>query len=342
MPPPDLLICDVHPDLVPDHKTHKVMDMTKMLTGGLGRALALSVSILAVSGPAAWAQPAASADNFEVRLYPGVAPGSEIAKQEEVKEGPRIRNVTVPTLTVFRPKAGTATDAAVIVAPGGGFARLFIDGEGYDIAKRLADHGITAIVLKYRTSETPAAGVPERPRPAAPADQNKPVTRRDPNNGTGAHQAVADSLAAVRFVRAHADAWHIAPQRVGFLGFSAGAFLAMQLATEQDADSRPDFAGAIYSPRPAGMVVPADAPPLFLAVATDDEAVGASPSLQIFRDWQAAGRSAEMHVYESGRHGFAWRPQQKTTDHWMDAYLWWLHAPNGAVRLPEPPGVSAQ
>jgi len=285
-----------------------------------------------------------------LRLYPGAAPGSEGATQQEILEGSRVRNVTVPTLTVFRPPAGTATDAAVIVAPGGGFVRLFIGGEGYDIARRLSAAGVTAIVLKYRLDETPAAGAPLRTtgggepteRSLRSGPEAAALPRPAPNTSLGAHQAVADGAAAVRFVRAHARDWNISPQHVGFLGFSAGAFVAMEMALTNDAQSRPDFVGAIYSPRPSDMAVPGDAPPLFLAVAADDEAVHVAPSLQIFQDWHGAGRSVELHVFDSGKHGFAWRPQQKTTDHWFDEYLWWLRAPNGAVRLPAAPTDSTR
>jgi acetyl esterase/lipase len=223
----------------------------------------------------------------------------------------------------------------VIVAPGGGFLRLFIDGEGYGIAKRLAEHGITAIVLKYRLDATPVAGVPLRTTADVETSALSPssVARPPLNTSLGAHQAVADGLAAVRFVRAHARDWKISPRHVGFLGFSAGGFVAMEMALTPDADSRPDFVGAIYSPLPADRVVPGDAPPLFLAVAADDEAVHVAPSLQIFQDWQAAGRCVELHVFESGKHGFAWRPQGKTTDHWFEEFIWWLRSPQGAVKL---------
>ncbi len=307
-----------------------------------------ALAVLVASSLASSALGAAPADAPQViRLYPGVAPGSQGAVQQEIVEGPRVRNVTIPTLTLFRPPPGLATDAAVIVAPGGGFLRLFIGGEGYDIGKRLAEHGITAIVLKYRLDETPAAGAPPRTTAEGDGEAQSPETgaavirRPAPNTSLGAHMAVADGMAAVRFVRAHARDWNISADHVGFLGFSAGAFVAMEVALAPDADSRPDFVGAIYTPRPADMVVPVKAPPLFLAVAADDEAVHVGPSLRIFQDWQSAGGSVELHVFESGKHGFAWRPQQKTTDHWLDEYLWWLWSPKGAVKLSPAPVASA-
>jgi acetyl esterase/lipase len=319
----------------------------------LGTRLALIVAAWSVGSSAL---PATSDDSLAgrtegaevVRLYPGPAPGSEGAPQKEVTIGRRIYNVTAPTLTIFRPKAGVATGAAVIIAPGGGFQRLAIDGEGYAAAKYLAERGITGIVLKYRTDVTPEDRLPQSGalpdgaqgavRATKPGPANGPATPRPaPNTSVGAHQAVADGLSAVRYVRDHAGELNISTQRVGFLGFSAGSFVAMELAVDTDAASRPDFVGAIYAPRPADMVVPADAPPLFLAVAADDEVVHASSSLQIFQNWQAAGRSAELHVFESGKHGFNMSRQMKDSDHWIDEYLWWLRAPNGAVKLPEAP-----
>jgi acetyl esterase/lipase len=327
----------------------------KMISGAWKRGGALSLPfaiVIAASSPGSLAFSAGPTDGAEVvRLYPGPAPGSEGAKQTEVAVGTRIYNVTVPTLTIFRPKPGAATDAAVIIAPGGGFVRLGMEGEGYAVARYLAERGITAIVLKYRTDETPADKIPKSlpsgvaARGAAPVLESAPARgsspRPAPNTSLGAHQAVADGLAAVRFVRAHAQAWGVSPNRVGFVGFSAGAFVAMELALNKDPDTRPDFVGAIYAPRPADMIVPADAPPLFLAVAADDETVQAGPSLSIFHDWRAAGRSAELHVFESGKHGFGMNRQQKDSDHWIDEFLWWLRASNGAVRLPEPPAAPA-
>jgi acetyl esterase/lipase len=322
------------------------------------RALGLKLSLLVAAWSLGSSALAASSDNSLagltegaqiVRLYPGPAPGSEGATQTEVVVARRIYNVTAPTLTIFRPKAGAATGAVVIIAPGGGFQRLAINGEGYAAAKYLAERGITGIVLKYRTDATPedriqqsaavadGAQGADRARTPGPANAPAAAPRPAPNTSIGAHQAVADGLAAVRYVRSHAADLNISAGQVGFLGFSAGAFVAMELAVSRDADSRPDFVGAIYSPRPVDMVVPADAPPLFLAVAADDEAVHAAPSLRIFQDWQAAGRPAELHLFESGKHGFNMSRQQKDSDHWIDEFLWWLRAPRGAVKLPEPP-----
>jgi acetyl esterase/lipase len=284
----------------------------------------LAIAALAALCCSARAEVPAQGDE-EFRLYPGVAPGSEGQTQQEVSDGQRIRNVTVPTLTLFRPAQGRASDLAVIIAPGGGFQHLSIANEGYDVARNLAAHGITALVLKYRLSESPSPG--KANPPAAISDPAAAVKARDANNGSpAAHRAMADGENAVRFVKAHAKAWNIAPQHVGFIGFSAGAVIALHLAITGDAEARPDFVAAIYGPLPPGAVIPADAPPLFLAVAADDRLVGPAGVLPVFDRWRAAGHDAELHIFEAGDHGFGMKRQNKTSDHWIDEYLWWLEA----------------
>ena len=275
--------------------------------------------------------PASASDGGEVlRLYPGPAPGSEGARQQEVADGAFVRNVTVPTLTVFRPKPGMATDTAVIVVPGGAFEMLSMSNEGYEVARRLAEQGVTAIVLKYRVNETPPLGALAFARIAALlAHMNAaPLPARiDERYATpGAKLAIADGAAALRFVRAHAGEWRIAPNRVGMIGFSAGAMLTMSLALNHTPEDRPDFAAAIYGAMPTGARPPPDAPPLFLAVAADDRLVGPGGSQPIFDAWRAAGREAELHVYQNGDHGFGMERHHRTSDHWIDEYLWWLEA----------------
>ena len=135
-----------------------------------------------------------------------------------------------------------------------------------------------------------------------------------------------DGENAMRFIRAHARAWQLSDQRLGVLGFSAGAVVAMHLACGTAPESRPDFAASIYGAMPGLLTVPAAAPPLFLAVAADDPVMGIVPSLAIARAWIAAGRDVELHLYQSGGHGFGMQRQHTTSDHWMDEYLWWLEA----------------
>src|SRR5580658_11176377 len=159
-----------------------------------------------------------------IRLYPGVAPGSEGATQKEQWESlphDRVaRNVTQPTLTPILPAKGSANGAAVIVTPGGGFMVLSIENEGYAVAHWLADHGIAAFVLKYRVNPTPASEQEF-------ADFGKRVLMPHPDGSPPAlpksDLAVADGQEALRMVRANAARWGVDPKRIGMVGLSAGA-----------------------------------------------------------------------------------------------------------------------
>jgi len=288
----------------------------------LRRRLLLSVAVCL--GPPAFAANAPE-DGEVFRLYAGPAPGVEAPAPVEQSDGQRVRHVTIPTLTVFRPPASVANGVAVLIVPGGGFEHLAIANEGYEVAPRLVARGITAIVLKYRVSDRPVG--PSAGAPSNPSDPDVLARRLDTLNGSGAAQtAMIDGANALRFLRAHARAWNLSDQRLGVLGFSAGAVVAMHLALTTQPDSRPDFAASIYGAMPGNATVPAAAPPLFLAVAADDKVMGIAPSLAIERAWLAAGRDVELHLFQSGGHGFGMQRQHTTSDHWMDEYLWWLES----------------
>src|ERR1700761_8459523 len=119
----------------------------------MGMQMKLRLGLIAMLAMLGMAGAAAAADPVVIPLYAGPAPGSEKATQVEVtmpgKTGRTLRNITVPTLTLYAPKAGTGNGVAVIVAPGGGYHILSIDNEGTALAQRLADRGVTAFVLKY-------------------------------------------------------------------------------------------------------------------------------------------------------------------------------------------------
>jgi acetyl esterase/lipase len=138
--------------------------------------------------------------------------------------------------------------------------------------------------------------------------------------------AVADGLAAVAYVRQHASEWGVAPERVGIMGFSAGGGVTTGAAFQYNPDSRPAFVAPIY----AGgedfrqMQVPTDAPPMFIAAATDDN-LGLGPvSIALYEKWVKADKSAELHMYAKGSHGFGMRKQNIPTDRWIDRFAEWL------------------
>ncbi|MFB8275074.1 alpha/beta hydrolase [Nocardia colli] len=227
-----------------------------------------------------------------------------------------IRNVTEPALTIHRPDPAQANGSAVIVCPGGSFVTL-TRGTGTDIADALAAHGFTAFTLRYRLL----------PSPPSDADfiQNWGTDYTMAAIESQSHTAAVDAHGAVRFVREQAATWNIDPRHIGILGFSAGGQLALSAATGYDESSRPDFAAPIYPPAWSGYTVPADAPPLFIAFASDDPGTNViAGNLALYRAWQSAGHSVEMHVYATGGHGFAMEPHGRPADTWMDRYLDWV------------------
>lgn len=234
-----------------------------------------------------------------------------------------IRNVTYPTLTPVFPAPGKANGTAVIVAPGGGFVMLSVQNEGWRVARALADRGITAFVLKYRLNPTPKddavfSADMARLMSAAATGQGRPPELRNP----GSDQ---DALAALKLIRSRAGEWHLDPHRVGIIGFSAGAMTALRsvLGAASPAQ-RPDFLGYVYGPM-ARIDVPADAPPMFAALAMDDPLFG-NGDFGIVSAWKAAQRPVELHVYERGGHGFGTGRPGTTSTGLLDQFLAWMDA----------------
>lgn len=235
-----------------------------------------------------------------------------------------IFNVSDPTLELFRPRHPNGT--AVIIAPGGGFVGLGYEAGGVAVARRLAQHGVTALVLKYRTIKSPsdAMHMPEvhmKEMEAIMARAKSGEPEQVPTFAGEPH-AVEDGARAMAIVREHAKAWGINPERIGFIGFSSGAFLAADLAIG-DRASRPAFVGLIYG----GLrgPVPADAAPAFIAAAADD-AYMPDDAERLYAAWRKAGVPAELRIYERGGHGFDLRPKGATSDHWFEEFLWWLQS----------------
>jgi acetyl esterase/lipase len=213
------------------------------------------------------------------------------------------RNVSIATLTPFLPDPAKATGTAIIVAPGGGFRTLSMENEGSDVARALAARGVAAFVLKYRLNPTPrdmASFGQSMAAMFAGAARPQPRPSASPAFPSLAPQ-LADSRAAFALVRRRAAEWNVNPNRLGMVGFSAGAMLTLQTAL-QDHNAKPAFIGIIYGPLdPAG--VPADAPPMFVALAADDPLFGGKGT-GLIQSWMAAKRPVEFHLYEQGGHGF--------------------------------------
>jgi acetyl esterase/lipase len=240
---------------------------------------------------------------------------------------PFVRNVSRATLTPFLPERSKANGAAVIVAPGGGFRILSMGDEGWEVAKALKERGVAAFVLKYRLM------------PTAPDweefNKGNPLTAPRPGAAPGAAPALPpvtlpleDATAAFKLVRARAQEWNIDLKRIGMMGFSAGAGTTMA-ATLQSTGIKPAFIAPIYGSLRT-VDVPADAPPMFVALAADDPLFGKS-DFGLITAWQKAGRPVEFHLYQNGGHGFGLGHPPKTSTGWFPQFMLWLDS-NGMLK----------
>jgi acetyl esterase/lipase len=275
---------------------------------------------------------------IHVAIWPTGAPGETAAAVEEhdttTEKNPlvagrrviRLTGVSSPTMTVYRASKETNTGAAVLVFPGGGYSILALDLEGTEVCEWLNSIGVTGVLLKYR--------VPARtgtPREGAP---------------------LQDAQRAMRLVRAHAKDWGVDPDRIGALGFSAGAHLAANLSNNYDkrtydpvdeADQlscRPNFAAIIYpgliTKSNAGielapeMTVTANTPPTFLLQAEDDP-VHVENSLLYYAALKKAKVLADMHLFAKGGHGYGLRHTELPVTGWPKLAEQWMHS-IGAIK----------
>ena len=231
----------------------------------------------------------------------------------------RLGNVAKPTLTVYPAPRDKATGAAVVVCPGGAYRILAMDLEGTEVVAWLNSIGVTGVLLKYRVPLRK-----DRERYAAP---------------------LQDAQRALGLVRHRASEWGLAPNRIGVMGFSAGAHLSAVLSSNYEkrtydpvdaadqASCRPDFATLIY---PAYLTiqkegdriapelnVTSNTPPTFL-VQTQDDGVRVESSLFCYLALKNAKVPVEMHLYPSGGHGYGLRPSSHAVTTWPQRAEQWL------------------
>jgi acetyl esterase/lipase len=264
-----------------------------------------------------------------VPIWPGKPPGTENATQQEsaiaIPGYPTVhivRNVTIPTLTLYLPKSGNPSKTAVIIAPGGGFRVLAMDQEGYPVAEWFSQHGIAAFVLKYRLAETPASDEAViSSKPGAPL----PDLARSPLPEGAEQHGIADGIQAIKVVRENAAKWGISPHRIVLVGFSAGGVVTSGAMLAEDPLDRPNYAAPIYG-APFGAIpkIPTDSPPAFLAVAEDDP-IASKAEIALFQALRDANLRPELHLFRSGQHGFS-MAQRGTSDHWIDELYWWMES----------------
>lgn len=248
-----------------------------------------------------------------IPLWEKGAPGSEArASEAEKLEGSNVVNVHNPSLTPFLPTKD-ATGTAVIIAPGGGHAKLCLGHEGYALAEWFRDHGIAAFVLKYRLAR----------------EKGSTYTIQD--------HAMADTRRAIRLVRSRAEEWGVRPDRIGVMGFSAGGELAAFAAMTNDAgkpdaaekieqmSSRPDFQALIYPGTSNLFSAEKGMPPLFIACGYGDRPDISEGMASLYLKYKAAGVKAELHIYSNAGHGFGFRPGTTTAaGRWPERFVEWL------------------
>lgn len=260
-----------------------------------------------------------------IPLYQGIAPGSESWNWEEkeikVDIGSIVMDVSHPSLTAYVPPNPNGT--AVIIAPGGAFHALAFDHEGTEVARRLNAKGITAFVLKYRLVHDDPAH-PENSIGTLMATGN--FKKLDSLNAPVVPLAMQDGLNAVKYVRQHAAEYKIEPDKIGFMGFSAGGTLTMCVVYNATDENRPNFIAPVYPYEGAiiGSTVPSAKTPVFIACASDDDLGFATHSVHIYLKWLEAKQPAELHMFEKGKHGFGTKKQDLPVDTWMDRFTDWL------------------
>jgi len=230
-----------------------------------------------------------------------------------------VTNVSNPTMQVFKPDASKTNGTSVIIAPGGALYALSINSEGNEVAKWLNEKGITAFVLKYRLVPTGEDGVQEVMQIGDKImEKVAPVLPL----------SVQDGMAAVAYVRKNADSLGINPEKIGFLGFSAGGAVTMGVGYNYSQDNKPDFLVPVY-PWTSAMPVKecrSDAPPMLIICATDDPLGLASGSIELYSSYLKAGKKIGLHMYAKGGHGFGMRKQGLPSDTWISRFYDWAVA----------------
>lgn len=278
-----------------------------------------------------------------INLYPGPIPNSKPTNVEEKWEESngimRVSNITKPTLTTYLLPKDKANGTAIIIFPGGGYRINAISHEGTDVAKKLNEWGITTFVVKYRIPDD--------------------ATMQDKEIGP-----LQDAQRAIQMVRERAMEWNVNPQRIGIMGFSAGGHLASTAGTHFNTEVilngnktnlRPNFMILGYpvisfqsdiahmgsrenliGKNPTEekvnyysneLQVTTDTPPTFLFHASDDQAVKSENSVRFYQALVKNNVAAELHIYQSGGHGFGMN-NKTTSDNWIDRLKNWMKSNN--------------
>ena len=236
-----------------------------------------------------------------------------------------------PSITVYLPEKEKANGLAVILCPGGGLRVLSWHDDVERMASMLNSKGIAAIGLKYtldkRTHNSGGGPMPKMVDVTQFAKFKMANANPMPSEESTAIclRAAEDARNAIRTVRDHADKWNINPDKVGYLGFSAGGGVAIAATVTAKEGEMPDFLASAFGPSLIDVTVPEQAPPLLIMTRTEHPNVAAG-CLQLFLEWKKAGKNAEMHFYGDGQGPFTLMEHtgKTTTENWSDEFLSWL------------------
>ena len=238
------------------------------------------------------------------------------------QEGIWLDNISKPEISLYKAKGNSITDKAMIICPGGGLFFSAYEKEGVKLAKKLAQNGITAVILKYRTYPRKGSVIKWSQtlwdKPQMAIDSAKIILP----------YSSKDALSAIELIRNNASKYNINPNKIGLMGFSAGGAVTMEAAYTSVIKNQPNFIAPIYPWMDIvdNQKVPLNKPPAFVSCANDDPLELAAPSVQIYQDWILAGAEAELHMFSKGGHGYGMNKINAPVDRWSQLLIDWILA----------------
>ncbi len=238
------------------------------------------------------------------------------------QEGIWLDNISKPEISLYKAKGNSITDKAMIICPGGGLFFSAYEKEGVKLAKKLAQNGITAVILKYRTYPRKGSVIKWSQtlwdKPQMAIDSAKIILP----------YSSKDALSAIELIRNNASKYNINPNKIGLMGFSAGGAVTMEAAYTSVMKNQPNFIAPIYPWMDIvdNQKVPLNKPPAFVSCANDDPLELAAPSVQIYQDWILAGAEAELHMFSKGGHGYGMNKINAPVDRWSQLLIDWILA----------------
>lgn len=234
------------------------------------------------------------AANEEIPIWQGDAPGTEGRINEEYISNERIRKVHQPSLTVHLPPRELSNGTAVLICVGGGYGHLAIHKEGSHTANWLNTLGVSSFVLKYRLNR---------------------------------EEALQDALQSMKVIRENADEWGVDPDKLGAMGFSAGGHLILNMTSNADEQTKANFLIIMYpviNDIDLKKSFPSNAVSSFIIGASDDVTTPPDNAIKVYQSVIGNGTPAELHLYQTGGHGFGLGMHRGPVIDWTDRCEVWL------------------